>query len=92
MKKKNTKEAVALKYDPLESGSPVVVGKGRGETAEKIVQLASEHNIPVQEDPSLVQLLSKLEIQESIPEELYEVVAELFAFIYKLDKEAENKT
>ena len=86
--KKNIKEAVALKYNPEESGSPIVKAKGKGETADRIVQTASEHNIPIQEDPSLVHLLSKLEIDESIPEELYEVVAELFAFIYQIDQEA----
>lgn len=86
--KKNIKEAVALKYNPEESSSPKVTAKGKGETADRIVQTASEHNIPIQEDPSLVHLLSKLEINESIPEELYEVVAELFAFIYQIDQEA----
>ncbi len=86
------KEAVALKYNPLESTSPVVIAKGKGETAERILKSAEEHNIPIQEDPSLVHLLSKLEIEESIPEELYEVVAELFAFIYHLDKEAGKTT
>jgi flagellar biosynthesis protein len=86
--RKNIKEAVALKYNPEESSSPIVTAKGKGETAVRIVQTASEHNIPIQEDPSLVHLLSKLEIDESIPEELYEVVAELFAFIYQIDQEA----
>jgi flagellar biosynthesis protein len=86
--KKNIKEAVALKYNPEESSSPIVTAKGKGETADRIVLTASEHNVPIQEDPSLVHLLSKLEIDESIPEELYEVVAELFAFIYQIDKEA----
>ncbi|MGA4720273.1 EscU/YscU/HrcU family type III secretion system export apparatus switch protein [Fictibacillus nanhaiensis] len=86
------KEVVALKYSPLESTSPVVIAKGKGETAERILRSAEDHNIPIQEDPSLVHLLSKLEIEESIPEELYEVVAELFAFIYKLDKEAGKST
>jgi flagellar biosynthesis protein len=88
--RKNIKEAVALKYNPEESSSPIVAAKGKGETADRIVQTASEHNIPIQEDPSLVHLLSKLEIDESIPEELYEVVAELFAFIYQIDQEAKS--
>jgi flagellar biosynthesis protein len=90
--KSNIKEAVALKYNPEECGSPVVAAKGKGETAQRIVSTAREHNIPIQEDASLVHLLSRLEIEESIPEELYEVVAELFAFIYQMDKEAEIKT
>jgi flagellar biosynthesis protein len=87
----NKKQAVALKYDGHETNAPIVVAKGRGDVAEKIVTLANSHNIPVQEDASLVQLLSSLEIDESIPPELYEVVAELFAFIYRLDKEAEKE-
>ncbi|MED1864252.1 EscU/YscU/HrcU family type III secretion system export apparatus switch protein [Fictibacillus nanhaiensis] len=86
------KEAVALKYSPIESSSPVVIAKGKGETAERILRSAEDHDIPIQEDPSLVHLLSKLEIDDSIPEELYEVVAELFAFIYRLDKEAGKST
>jgi flagellar biosynthesis protein len=90
--KQNNKEAIALTYNAQEARAPVVVAKGKGEIAEKIVSLASHHDIPVQEDASLVHLLSKLEIGEGIPEELYEVVAELFAFIYQLDKEAEKKT
>jgi flagellar biosynthesis protein len=90
--KSNRKEAVALKYNPEDSGSPVVAAKGKGETAQRIVSTAREHNIPIQEDASLVHLLSRLEIDDSIPEELYEVVAELFAFIYQMDKEAELKT
>jgi flagellar biosynthesis protein len=85
---KNVKEAVALKYNQEEASSPVLVAKGKGDTAQRIIQTATEHEIPIQEDSSLVHLLSKLEIEENIPEELYEVVAELFAFIYKLDKEA----
>jgi flagellar biosynthesis protein len=87
----NKKEAIALSYSSQETKAPVVIAKGRGDTAEKIVKLASQHEIPVQEDASLVHILSKLEIGESIPEELYEVVAELFAFIYQLDKEAGKK-
>lgn len=86
--KKQLREAIALKYNPDESSSPVVTAKGKGDTADRILQTASEHNIPIQEDPSLLQLLSKLEIDESIPEELYEIVAELFAFIYQIDQEA----
>ncbi|MDR7074549.1 EscU/YscU/HrcU family type III secretion system export apparatus switch protein [Fictibacillus barbaricus] len=90
--KQNKKEAIALTYNAHEAQAPVVIAKGKGEIAEKILNTASSHDIPIQEDPSLVHLLSKLEIGESIPEELYEVVAELFAFIYQLDKEAGKKT
>ncbi|MCM3717176.1 EscU/YscU/HrcU family type III secretion system export apparatus switch protein [Fictibacillus phosphorivorans] len=86
--KKQYKEAVALSYNPEELSAPIIKAKGKGETAEHIVQTASQHNIPIQQDPSLVHLLSKLEIDEKIPKELFEVVAELFAFIYQIDQKA----
>ncbi|MFA8437521.1 FlhB-like flagellar biosynthesis protein [Pueribacillus sp. YX66] len=81
------KQAAALTYDELEQSAPKVIAKGSGEIADEIIQLAKEHNIPIQEDPTLVRLLSELEINDTIPEELYEVVSEIFAFIYKIEKE-----
>jgi flagellar biosynthesis protein len=81
------KEAVALSYrDGHEA--PKVTAKGKGLTAENILEKAKEHNIPVQEDASLVELLGKLNIDENIPEELYQAVAEIFAFVYKADRRA----
>jgi flagellar biosynthesis protein len=80
------REVVALKYDQVKQDSPYVVAKGRGLVADEILARAKENDIPIQEDPSLLEVLSKLEINESIPEELYQVVAEVFAFIYKVDK------
>ncbi|GGE65714.1 EscU/YscU/HrcU family type III secretion system export apparatus switch protein [Priestia taiwanensis] len=80
------REVVALKYDQFKQDAPYVVAKGRGLVADEILAKAKEHDIPVQEDPSLLEVLSKLEINESIPEELYQVVAEVFAFIYRVDK------
>ncbi|MEH7122873.1 EscU/YscU/HrcU family type III secretion system export apparatus switch protein [Bacillus sp. JJ1773] len=91
MRKQNNvhrKEAVALTYDKNGVDAPYVSAKGKGLIAESILAKASEHDIPVQEDPSLLELLGKLNINEQIPEELYEAVAEVFAFIYKADKEA----
>lgn len=78
-------QALALKYDKNKDAAPRVIGKGQGFVAEEIIHLAKQHNIPIQEDPTLVHLLSQLEINEMIPEELYEVVAEIFAFIYQVD-------
>ncbi|MFK4998019.1 EscU/YscU/HrcU family type III secretion system export apparatus switch protein [Bacillus sp. N9] len=69
--------------------APIVVAKGRGITAENIVEKAKEHHIPVQEDASLVELLGQLHINEAIPEELYKAVAEVFTFVYQLDKKHE---
>ncbi|MFK2824980.1 EscU/YscU/HrcU family type III secretion system export apparatus switch protein [Bacillus sp. B190/17] len=81
------KQAAALSYRPDKSQAPALIAKGKGKIAENILEKAKEHNIPIQEDPSLVELLGKLEINESIPEELYQVVAEVFAFIYRLDQQ-----
>lgn len=82
-----TKQAAALSYDEFEQTAPKLIAKGSGDVASEIIQLAKEHNIPIQEDATLVQLLSELEINEVIPEELYNVVAEIFAFIYKVEQE-----
>ncbi|OZI11613.1 type III secretion system protein [Bacillaceae bacterium SAS-127] len=79
-------QAAALSYQPGQQ-APTLLAKGKGKIAESILLKAEEHNIPIQEDPSLVEILGKLEINESIPEELYQAVAEVFAFIYRLDQQ-----
>lgn len=88
MTSRKRKEAVALKYDAAKDLAPSVIAKGKGEVAANILARAKENGIIIQEDPTLVELLSKLNIHESIPEELYEVVAEVFAFLYQLDQKA----
>ena len=80
------KEAIALSYNPSETTGPKVVAKGKGKIAENILQQATLHDVPIHEDPNLVQLLGQLDLNESIPEELYQAVAEVFAFIYHLDR------
>lgn len=80
------KEAAALTYDQLSYEPPKVSALGKGKIAEAIIEKAEAHQIPIIEDPSLVELLGKLNINETIPEELYEAVAEVFAFIYHLDQ------
>ena len=67
--------------------APKVVAKGKGKIAENILEKAKEHNIPIQEDPSLVEILGQLNMNESIPEELYQAVSEVFAYIYHVDRE-----
>lgn len=84
--KNEKKQAVALSYNANVHEAPVVVAKGKGHVAEAIIDATKQHGIPIQEDPSLVQLLSELEINEVIPEDLYHLVAEVFAFVYRLDK------
>lgn len=80
------KKAAAIKYDKS-YGAPIVTAIGFGDVAEKIVEKASENNIPVVEDTELVNSLSTLNIGDSIPQELYEAVAEIIAFIYSLNSE-----
>ncbi|MFV0518672.1 MAG: EscU/YscU/HrcU family type III secretion system export apparatus switch protein [Lachnospirales bacterium] len=79
------KKAVALKYDPG-SVAPEVVAKGSGHIAEKILEKALENETPVYEDKALVEELTKIDIGENIPPELYEVVAKILLFIGDLDK------
>ncbi|TRZ38739.1 hypothetical protein CEQ21_25575 [Niallia circulans] len=83
---KERRQAVALSYKQQQHAAPVVAAKGKGLIADNIIKKAQESGVPIQEDPSLVELLGKLNIQEQVPEDLYQAVAEVFAFIYKLDK------
>lgn len=74
--------AVALKYDG--TGAPRVTAKGSGGIAERIVELAIQHGIPMQENAPLVQLLAQVELDAEIPPTLYVAVAEVIAFAYHL--------
>lgn len=85
MGKKHIKKAVALKYDRKESGAPKVTAKGKGKVAEKIIELARKHDIPIKDDPDLIEVLSSLDIDEEIPQEIYVAVAELLAFVYSMN-------
>ncbi|TMU87803.1 EscU/YscU/HrcU family type III secretion system export apparatus switch protein [Bacillus sp. BHET2] len=85
------KEAIALGYDQEKGSAPRVLAKGKGIIAENILAKAREHKVPVQEDKSLLSLLGNLDVGESIPEELYGAVAEVFAFIYRLDRDISKK-
>ena len=82
MKKKEMTAAAALKYDTQKDTAPKVIAKGKGIIAEKIIELARKNNVPIKNDPVLVQMLSKLDIDEQIPVELYKAVAEILAFVY----------
>ena len=74
--------AVALQYDG--ENAPRVTARGRGDLAARIVELAREHDIPLQENPVLVQALAQVELGEEIPPALYLTVAEIIAFAYHL--------
>jgi flagellar biosynthesis protein len=78
--------AAALTWDPLSSEPPEVVAVGRGITAETIVRIAKERGIPLYEDPGLVEALARLDVSDFIPRELYAVVAEVLAYVYRVDQ------
>lgn len=82
---KYRKGAVALGYDSTKDTAPRVIAKGQGELAERIVDIAKENRIMIQEDPVLFDSLYRLETGEEIPAKLYQVVAELLAYVYKIN-------
>ena len=79
-------KAVALKYDVSKDRAPRVVARGRGAIAEKIMAIARENHVPLYEDQNLVQILEAFDLETEIPPELYRAVAEVLAFIYRLNK------
>lgn len=83
---KEIKKAVALSYKE-EFNAPKVVAKGKGEIAEKIVEVGKKENVEIYKDEELIDELISLELHEEIPPELYEAVAEIILFVYRLDKE-----
>ncbi len=79
--------AVALKYDPIAMTAPIVLAKGKRLIAQKIKEIAAEHNIPVIENKPLARSLFKMcEIGNEVPAELFQTVAEIFAYVYQLKK------
>lgn len=84
---KGMRKAAAIAYDMKKDLAPRVTAKGQGAVAEKIIAIAREHGIPIKDDPALVEILCRLDIDEYIPVELYRAVAEILAFIYLAEKE-----
>lgn len=84
--------AAALKYDPVGRDAPQVVAAGRGLIAEEIVRVAREHGVPLHEDAELVEALSRLDLTETIPHELYAVVAEVLAYVFRVDAQAAKRS
>jgi len=94
MKKEERKRlpmAAAIEYDNRKDLAPRVTAKGEGLLAERIIELAKQHDIPIKSDPNLVQVLSKLDLNEQIPVELYHVIAEILAFVYTLNSKWQEK-
>jgi flagellar biosynthesis protein len=82
----NRRKAVAIRYDESDDSAPRLIAKGEGLVAEKIIEIATDNNIHVHEDPVVVAMLAKLEVNTCVPEELYQAVAEILAFVYRLDQ------
>ncbi len=80
--------AIALGYE-MGDNAPVVLATGRGLIAEKIIEVAREHDVPLEVDPMLAQALSSIELGEEIPEQLYVAVAEVIGFVLRAAERAE---
>ena len=80
------KRAVALKYDMEQDRAPRVVAKGKGHVAQNILAAAQKNAVPVYQNKTLVNMLMALDIDREIPPELYKAIAEVMAYVYRLDK------
>ena len=80
------RKAVALKYEAERDLAPRVIAKGRGHVAEHILETAQKNSVPVYQDKTLVNMLMALELDREIPPELYKAIAEVMAYVYKMDK------
>ncbi len=76
--------AISIEYEGTGSGAPKVTAKGKGYIADEIIQKATELGIPIQEDKALVGLLSQVELNHEIPEELYESIVQVLIFAYQI--------
>lgn len=84
--------AVALRYAPAEGdAAPRVVATGQGHVAEEILRRAREHDIPLRQDPALADALAGLDVGASLPPELFRAVAEVLAFVYRMNDTAGGK-
>jgi flagellar biosynthetic protein FlhB len=84
-----TRLAVALKYDSLTMAAPVVIAKGAGVIAQRIKEIAAEHGIPRVEDKPLAQALYKtVDLNGTIPQNLFQAVAEILAYVYNIKRKS----
>ena len=84
--------AVALRYDPLLEGAPRLIAKGDGDLGWLIREMAKQRHVPVHENPELAQALSSVALNSVIPPALFEILAEVIAFVYRLDLAASPST
>lgn len=85
------KLAVALRYNRGVDAAPVLSAKGKGQIAQKIIELAREHGVEIREDADLSLMLSKLDIDMPIPVEAYVAVAEILSYIYRANARMKHK-
>ena len=85
-------EAVAIRYDRDRENAPRVVAKGKGFVAEQLLAIARRHAVPVYQNQTVTQLLMAVELDREIPPEMYAVVAEILAYVYRIDKRDKSKT
>lgn len=76
-------EAIALRYDG--ESAPKISASGEDDVAQAIIQIALDHNIPIYENAELVRWLGQLDVGDEIPEQLYQIIAEILAFVYRLE-------
>ena len=88
---KKTERAVALLYDKTRAPAPQVVASGKGKIAEKILETARQAGIYIKEDPDMLELLAQVPTGEVIPVELYQAVAQILAFVYRVNNEYQKK-
>lgn len=81
------RKAVALRYDAESEQAPKIAAKGAGYLADRILEIAEENGVFIHEDPDLVAVLAKLDVNTEIPENLYRAVAEILAFVYRLNRD-----
>jgi len=84
-KDKKSPQAVALRYDPRSESTPEIVASGRGDLAQQIIAAAKEAGIDIVQDPDLLEVLGRVPVGEEIPAELFQAVAEILAFIYRIN-------
>lgn len=82
---KKLPQAVALRYDRHPASTPEIVASGRGDLAQQIISAAREAGIDVVQDPDLLEVLGRIPVGEEVPAELFQAVAEILAFIYRVN-------
>lgn len=81
-------QAVALRYDEKSNNAPKVVAKGQGFIADNILKAAQQNSVPVYQNKTLAGMLMAVDLDREIPPDLYTAVAEILAYIYRMDQKA----